>query len=656
MFFVLWASTKFNGYAQIQPPGQGKSVFDQNKKDSTQFGKTNTTDWKDESYRIFYRKLYSDKVYLPDSSISTIHRRLVNYPYRDLGNNGSAVRNLLFTAEDRTGPSFGYRAYDVYRYDVDSLNYYNTNRPYSVFGYQLGSKQEQMASLMHTQNIKPNWNFAIGYRKINSPGFYNIQRTNKDMAYLSTHYQSKKLHYELYGGIVYNKMQQDENGGIVDEKQLDSSAYNDRRTIRVGFQNDAFGNAANIRRSSVSNMLRDYSFMVQHGYTWGKTDSIYNADSSKFSLSLTPRFSITHRVEVSGERHLYKDLAADSTRYSQFFTRSLKSTDSIFSRQEWVFIDNRFMLNGFIGKQENQLQFSAGLGIRTDNFSSTYLVSTSKDKQLHNYVIASLRKEALLSGKWFYEAHLLSYVTGNAAGSSAINALLGKDMGKWGSLSVGASQNINAAPYNYTTYYNQYDTILTSFNKESVSQINGQWTVDRWNLSIGAKDYIISNYIYLNSLQLPSQYANTFNIAQVWLRKEFRLGPWVLDNEITYQQTDATAPVNIPQLLGRHRLGIEKYIFKKSMLAATGFETRYHSAYTPAGYSPYFNRFYYQNTYTATNTPELSFYFNFKVKRFRAYLMADQLQQLFSRNTIVAPGYAAQNFMIRFGFNWAMIN
>lgn len=644
---------------QIQPPGAPPNLNNpQNQRDSNQFKQSNTTEWKNETARIYYRQLYSDKVYIPDTAIHTFHRRRVNQPWRDIGNSGSAARNLLFTPEDRTGPTLGYHVFAPYRFDVDSLNYYNTNRAYSVFQYQLGGKQEQLAGIMHTQNIRPNWNVAIGYRKINSPGNYNIQRTNHDNANLSTHYQSRNLHYELYGGVVYNKEQQDENGGILYDSLLTDPAFNDKRTLRVRFQNDGFGNVGNTRRSSVGNTMRDYAVMLQHGYTWGRIDTVYNEDSTRFSFELTPRFSITHRFEMSGERHTYKDLRPDSLRYVDFFNYAFvgNGSDSVHSRQEWFFVDNRFALNGFLGKQSNQLQFSAGLGNRIDKFRTAYVTGDDRYNITSNYIIASLKKEALLQGKWFYGATLQSYLTGDAAGNTALQANVGKEIGTLGSISAGASQNINNAPYNYTTYYNQFDTITRSFAKESVTQIYGLLQSDRLKFTAGIRNYLVNNYIYLNAQQLPDQYATTFNLTQVWLRKAFTWRIWILDNEITYQQPTTGAPVNIPQLLGRHQLSLEAPVFKKALWIATGVEVRYHSSYTPAGYSPFFNRFYYQNTYTVSNTPEASFFFNFRIKRFRAYLMADQLQQLFGNSTVIAPGYAAQNFMIRFGFHWTLIN
>jgi hypothetical protein len=108
--------------------------------------------------------------------------------------------------------------------------------------------------------------------------------------------------------------------------------------------------------------------------------------------------------------------------------------------------------------------------------------------------------------------------------------------------------------------------------------------------------------------------------------------------------------------MGRHQLSIETYLFGNALKVATGFDVRWHTQYDPAGYSPFFNRFSYQQGYSISNAPEASLFFNFKIKNFRAYIMGDQLQQFFTRNTITAAGYSLQDAMLRFGFNWVMIN
>ncbi len=624
----------------------------------TSMNKSNNSNWHNEHSKTEYTYINSDEYHTPDTSIHTFHRRPFSQPWqRDLGNLGGPARNLFFTPEYRTGPTLGYYITDAYRFKIDSLLYYNTNKPYSVFGFQLGSKLEQMAHIMLTENLRPNWNFAVEYNRITSPGQYLIQRTSGDYGAVSTHHKSRNNHYELYGGLVYNKATIDENGGYLYDSLLNDPAYNDRRTLSVAYQNDGYGGSGVVQRSSVTNMVRDFSAMVQHSYTFGKTDTLYNEDSTHIRTQLTPRFGITHRFDYTSARRLFKDVRPDSLRYAAFFNHGFASSDSLYSRQGWEKIDNRLLLNGFIGKYSNQLKFNAGIGSRIDNFQTFYLFDLSNSKYTSTYLTGEIKKEAVERGQWYVSANAQVYMSGAMAGNSELKAVAGKRLkNDWARIEAGLSQNINNAPYSYTTYYNQYDTITTSFNKESVTQLYAIANSNKYHATAGFRSYLISNYIYTDAKQQPAQYATAFNVTQLWLRKMFVWHALTFDNELVYQQAPAAAPVNIPALMGRHQLGIETYVLKKALKIATGIEVRYHSPYDPAGYSPLFDRFYYQNTYSVNNKPEGSVFFNFKIKNFRAYLMGDQLQQLFWRNTIISKGYAAQNAMIRFGFAWVLIN
>ncbi len=617
--------------------------------------KTNTADWHSEKAIIYFRKLNTDRIFHPDSSLHHFHRRRFSEPwFQNLGNSGSPVNNLEFTPENHAGPSLGYHVFDAYRFTGDSLLFVNTTRPFTEFQYQLGSKAEQLASVFHTQNIRPNWNFAVTYRKINSPGYYRIQRNNHDNGYFSTNYQSKKQHYQLKAAFVYNKEQTDENGGIVADSFLNNDRFDDRKTIPVFFENDAFSS----RRSSVTNTLRDFSILLQHSYVFGKADTTYSEDSTQFSYRLVPRFGINHKLRIGSEKYQFKDRQPDSLRYTGFFEASFAASDSVFMLQKWSYVDNEISLSGFLGKQERQLKFSAGLGIRSDRFTTEFVSAESVQKLFSNYLSGSLRKEALEENQWNYTADLKFYITGAYAGDFRFHADLGKQISKTiGSLEAGFDQQLGSAPYNFMIWQNRYTARTKTYNQESVSLIYGRYGNDRIRFHAGIKNYVLANYIYLNEAREFSQYADPLNLTQIWLEKAFRLGILVLDNELIYQQKTSDAPVNVPAFMGRHQLAIETYVFRNALKIATGFDVRYHSDYKPAAYAPFFNRFYYQNSYELSNIPEVALFFNFKIKSFRAYVMGDQLQQLFTRkNNIGSIGYPAQDAMLRFGFSWGMVN
>jgi len=290
--------------------------------DSSKY-KTNDGRWKNEETKVTYEKLNSQRTYIPDTNVHTFHRRPFVQPWsRDMGNPGSPVNNLMFSPEYRVGPSLGYHVFDVFRFNVDSLNYYTTTRPYSVFSYQTAGRQEHVATILHTQNIRPNWNFAVEYRKINSPGYYKIQRNNHDNFALTTNYRSLNKHYDLKAAMVYNKQQHDENGGILYDTLLSDPNYRDRRTLNTAYESQ-FSTA----KSSVNNVQRDFTLMLQHSYTWGVTDTFFDEeDTAAYTYTVTPRFSITHSTTISTEKHQYKDLAPDSMRYVRFLHTHLPTT------------------------------------------------------------------------------------------------------------------------------------------------------------------------------------------------------------------------------------------------------------------------------------------------------------------------------------------
>ena len=483
-------------------------------KKDTSMAKSNTSKWKSYDARITYTKLNSEKIYTPDTALHTFHRRPFSQPWeQNLGNLGSPSWNMMFTPEDNVGPSLGYHIFDVYRFLPDSLNYYNTNRPWASFSYQQGSKLEQMADIMITGNVRPNWNFAFGYRKINSPGYYKIQRTNHDNLFLTTNFKSFDKHYELYGGLVYNKEQHDENGGIDSGvNQLMDPNFTDRKTLNVLFENPYYSTT----RSSVTNMQRDFTALLQQSYTFGRIDTTYNADSTQMSTKLIPRFRITQKTELSTEKHEFKDVVPDSSRYVSLFNHGFtnggtftQGQDSVLSQQLWFWVDNRLMLNGFLGKPGHLLAFSAGAGNRIDQFTTNFGIANTQIKLLNNYLVGEIKKEALQMGQWSYQANAKFFLTGDNAGDFLLHASIAKDLkSNWAGLAIGFQQKLSSAPYSYTIFATEYDTLKRSYDKESITQLYASINSPKLRFSAGVRNYVIDNYIYINPQQRFDQYTS----------------------------------------------------------------------------------------------------------------------------------------------------
>lgn len=637
----------------LDPIAQQNNMFNQGQ-DSAAFKASK--DWKEEKARIYFNYLNSAVVRYPDTTLANFHRYQPVQPWwgKDLGNYGTAIRNQFFTPFVPLGLSMGYHIYDMYKLSLDSLQFFNTTRPYSAFSFMLGSKTEQNVELLHTQNITPGWNVAARLRYLSSNGFYNLQKTNSISGSFGTNYQSKNQRYYVAAGFIYNRFKQNENGGIQNEDMLDSAAFSDRQLIPVNFPS-----LRGSRNAAVTNQLRDYDFYLQNNYSFGKTDTLYNKDSTGINLQFTPRFRVKHQLQLHSEKHIFRDMAVyDTTTRYDVFTDSLafSNVDSVYGVQTWFYVDNKFSLNGFIGSRKELVQLEAGIGNRVDQFSSLYVNGKDNLSSVGNYVFGELKKEAFAAGQWSYLASATFFFTGDATGNFDIRASVGKDLGKWGTFSGGFRQNLSNAPYAFTTFRTNFYNRSYSLDKMSITQLWANVAIDKIKLQVGVKNQLIANYIYYNSSLSVQQEKAAFSVLQIYGRKEFRLGLFTLDNEVVWQQPTANAPVNLPALLLRHKLGIETALFRKALYISSGVEVKYHTPYYLDGYTPYFNQFYYQKDTKISNPPECLAFFNFKVRSFRAFVVADQLQQYFSRNIINAPGYPAPNALFRFGFTWVLIN
>ena len=165
--------------------------------------KTNTADWEEAQVTLSAQHSNSNKEVILDTTLLHFHQRPYTQAWKtNLGNLGSATQSWLIASSNKIGPTLRREVNEVYALQADSLLYFNTTKPYTLFNYQMGSKNENLLRLLHTQNIKPNFNMAFQYHKLTSPGFYKAQRNNHDLVSLNAHYKSNGKHYELWSAFI----------------------------------------------------------------------------------------------------------------------------------------------------------------------------------------------------------------------------------------------------------------------------------------------------------------------------------------------------------------------------------------------------------------------------------------------------------------------
>lgn len=618
----------------------------------------------EDSITINFRYLDSSRYLKFDSSINDFSKRfLIPADYYYLGNTGGAAKSLLFTPNLKAGWDAGFHAYDIYRIRPEDTRFYNTTRPYTELGYMIASKQEQLVTVLHTQNINPNWNFAFQYRLMNSPGTFKNQNASQNSYRLSSYYQSPNRRYHLFFIAINNKIQSAENGGLRNDNDLNNTTdYSDRKTIPV-FLGAVRPAAVSPFSTSVAtgNKYKIGNIFLRQQYDLGKKDSV-QTDSVTIHL-FYPKFRMEHTIQLNNYTYQFSDAVVDpynDTNFYRPFYNFLSMPASYQVQDKWNETVNDFSLYQFPDTKNSQQFFKVGATLQNlkgqfDGGSVNY----------HNVWVHGEYRNKTRNQKWDAEALGELYLTGlNAGDYSAFGSLRRFISKQLGFLQVGF-QNVNRTPsfiFNSASSFNISN--VSDFKKENIVRIFASIDQPQRNLRLTGNYYLVSNLSYFSDYYHAAQ-SEVFNLLQVSAEKEFRLRKhlqWIL--ELTLQQRAGNGNVNVPLVYTRTRIGYIGSLGFKNLQLATGLEIKYNSPYKADGYSPVLGQFYFRDTgRVSLKSPLVNAYFHFRVRRFTTYVRIENLNTVrfkdgfgFTNNNIATDGYPYPGMQIRIGIYWSFVN
>jgi len=621
----------------------------------------------EDSITIRFRYLDSSRLLSFDSAIYDFSKRLpLPATYYNLGNLGNAANNYLFSPYMKAGWDAGFHSYDIYRLTLEGTRFYNTTRPYSELGYMLGSKAEQLINLVHTQNVKPNWNFAFQYRLINSPGFVQNQNTNHNSYRVNSWYQSRNKRYSNFFVLVANNLQSGENGGIESTQLLDSTGFKNRSGIPTKLGAPQVG-STNFFSTKIptGTKYRDIHLFLRQQYDIGQKDSLV-LDTIVVPL-FYPRLRLEYNFKFSSYKYRFEDAAPDSNYYATYY--GLDTTQFYHMQDLWRELLNDFSIYTFPDKKNPQQFLKLGASIQ--NLSGTFDTSeatSSWKKNFYNFFGHAEYRNRSRNQKWDIEAFGNLYFAGlNSGDYDAYISLQRLVSRKLGYFQLGF-QNTNRSPsylFNSNSAFWKEPT-AKSFNKENTTLLFAAVEEPKLGLRLSGRYYLVSNYFYFKDFNERAQETGIFNVLQIGAEKVFNIGRrWKWRTWVTVQQKAGSSPINIPLLWTRNMIGYEGNLGFPNLNIAFGGEIKYHTNYKANGYSPLMGQFYLQDTLTLTrNLPVLDAYVHFRIRSFTAYFRAENLNTLrisgsmsgFTNNNLVAPDYPSPGLVIRLGIFWSFVN
>lgn len=620
----------------------------------------------EDSITIRFRYLDSASSYKLDSSVSDFYLRYpVPATHIYLGNTGLASKSLLFSPVMEAGFDQGFHAFDVYKWKLDRVRFFNTTRPYSELNYFLGSRVEQIIEVMHTQNIKPNWNFAFQYRLINAPGFFQNQRTNHNNYLFNSGFHSKNVRYHNYLVLLGNKMLASENGGIIDTTNiLEDPIYKERYNINTylggvnPFSSNFFGSKIN-----TGNRYNEFTVLLRQQYDFGQKDSIVT-DSTVTPL-FYPRLRFEHTLQLEKNKYVYQDFVGDSQYYRKNYDTSIGNPlDTLLLVERWRILHNDFSIYQFPDAKNQQQYFRIGLTIQ--NIIGE--LSAGRKTFFNSFGHAEYRNRSR-NQQWDISANGKLFFTGFNAGDFDAHISLQRMLGKkLGYLQLGF-ENASRTPSFLFDNRSSFFLMKTpvTLKKENNTHLFASYYLPSFRLKLSGHYYLVTNYTYFTSFFKIKQEGTLFNVLQIALQKTTRLGKrWNWHADIWFQQKIGSVELNVPVIYTRHRVAYEGSLGFKNLDIAMGAEFKYRAAYKADNYSPVLGQFFFQDSVTIRNSlPDIAAYVHFRIRPFKAFIRMENLNTArklsnggfgFTNNNLVAPGYALPGLQFRLGIWWSFVN
>jgi hypothetical protein len=550
------------------------------------------------------------------------------------------------------------------------IHFYNTTKPFTLLEYgqwfSNRPKGESWLNVIHTQNVNPSLNWGLSYSSIASAGKYLNQSAKDNCLNFFASYNIDR--YDLWFTIGKNKFTILENGGLLIPTDIANPDLKPEN-LPVWFS----GTSAETKNSFT---------VIAHQYKFGKW--IKQQDKKEIFQKFITRFALMHTFEFSDNSRYFEEVEpnpsfdfTDSRGKVYFYgtdhlpyikaitgTTTLPSTQdktgmkrvtNMFYIKAVEATDRKFTFGkqAYIGNDLINVYFPRKELIYTPGVMMPPLGLTQSDKLTNTFVGGSIYRT---EGKfWNWSASGRYYIQGYRIGDFELLGQIDKPIRTskdTSSFKINASMTNTAPDYFYNHYYSNHFKWENNFNKTYELKMGAEYDNPYRQFKAGFKYSIVTNYMYWNESSLPAQASSEFSVAQVFLKKDFKLGAFFIQNSVQYQKSTTTKYIHIPEISTRNTIFVQG-LYAKVLTFQWGFDLRYDSGYYADYYSPALGMFYVQDKEKIGDYPWLDMFINLKIKRTRFYVKYSNMStKMIKSGYYTTPDYPAQIATASFGLSW----
>jgi len=568
-----------------------------------------------------------------------------------LGISGSAallhnyfLRDVIYEFKD-------FSPYLVYGYTPKNAPMYNTKTPHTELAYwgtffSNKDKDETNVKFLHTQNINPNFNFAINYERYGASGLLEREATDNRNLTITTNFLGER--YIMNSGYIYQGIKREENGGVRNDSDILDT------TMDVKSVPYTLSKAYNKLRRNTLFLTQSYGIPIRFGVKdTTQNDSLKTGDGTVTYFGHSIEYSTYHRVytdDISStntlESAFYHDKFYISPSGSYDSTRVSSFDNKVFIRlQPWAPDAIISKLDGGIG-----YQIISVYGFKPDS----YIKPVNNNHYSNSYTYAGASGQFRKYFKWDGMAKF--YLSGYNAGDLNIDAGVKFSMypiDKGIHLTGRVMLSSTSPDWYQEQYCSNHYYWQNNFDKTTESRIEGNLHIPLWNLNAFAGYAIIDNLIYYGLDGVIGQCNNPVTVFSASLQKNLKLWNFHLDNRILYQYTSNKEVLPLPAFSANLRYYMEFDLVKSVMRVQIGADVTYNTEFYAPAYSPALGQFHMQNDRKTGGYPYVDIFANIQWKRasiFVKYINASHGwpdEDYFSASHYIRPQSA-----LKIGVHW----
>lgn len=564
--------------------------------------------------------------------------------HQTLSNSGLANKKIYFHYPTSIGFNSKLSSFESYIRDENNVVFPIIYQPFSEIKYMMGDKKEQHLEVLFSREFLPRFFVTLNYDVDFSPGVYKRTKSQNSFFNGNLRYNTKNKRYGISAYYYNNKIDIQENGGIIYDSIFTNNIETDKSIIDANLED-----ATNLIK--VSGFAIDQYFNLSSSNQ--KKDSTYRKNRIEIGR-------INYHFGYQRNRYVYEDNDPLSSFYKQYdpVIDSALTFDSIYFHN----IKNVLYWNT-LGYREynNDIPFYLTFGIEHNfTYHAGYYDLATKErfnqKKLSNLranagIIVNLFKSTRISGN----AQLITngYHAGDFVIEGQWKQFLGTYKKNYGSLNFDVNINRQSADWFEEYYYSNNFRWDNNFNPSTSLLLQGSYELPF--IEIGVKQNIINDYIYFGTQVKPEQYSGNLSISSLYSTFNVKLNKFEFAGFASLQTTNNSEVIHLPKFQGKIKLAYNITLVRNISMMQPSIVINYFTEYYADAYMPSLRTFYLQNDVKVGNFPYIDLCVTFKIKRANIFVQYTNMYSLTKDSRyFTTPHYPMRDSRFCLGVNWRL--